>query len=251
VIPVFNQKDLLKRALNSVIDQTYDKDLFEIIVVDDGSTENMEKDLWEYWTNKDRLKDDIPEFFFHRFPENRGKLAARNKGMEIAAREWICWLDNGDCFIPTYLETLAQAIRQHPEAEIFNFGALVFQAPPFYSSVRDTFMPELRPDGRGHDSFKSGRISSGQFIFKKKLIAEPEIGFLPETKIAYGTDDSFAALAAKRYPGINEMYGQNEKGEWLPFGNPFGDDYYMFWVLTRKHKSVPLMSHLYLQYLKA
>lgn len=215
--------------------------------MDDGSTDDTQTVLQEM-----RLPY-APEVIIHVFPENKGKLAARNKGMELAEGEWICWLDSDDAYVPNYLATLAEAIRLNPAAEIFNFGAIVYQGDnqsPVRGSLRDTFLPELRPGGGGHVSFKSGRISSGQFVFKKALIAEQAIGFLPETRVAYGTDDSFAALAAQKWPGIGRLYGRREDGQWLPFGNPFGDDYAYFFALTREHESVPLMLPLYIQYLR-
>lgn len=243
IIPTYNRAKTLHRALLSLSNQTYDKSLFEIIVVDDGSTDETEAYLQEAIKIAPNL-----EVITHQ--KNRGRIAARNTGMGVAKGEWICWLDSDDEYVSTYLEVCANAITSLPMVEIFNFGAVVYDEPAFHSSLRDTFLPELSPNGRGHVSFKSGRIGTGSFIFKKALLAEPTIGLLPEAATPYGLDDSFPARATTKWPGLGELYGRNTDGQWKPFGNPWGDDYVMFFALTRNHISVPLNIHPYIQHVR-
>jgi glycosyltransferase involved in cell wall biosynthesis len=85
IIPVYNRMDLLPRAVRSVLNQTYDK--LEIIVVDDGSTEDIKGVL-------DILDDD--RIHFIRQTTNRGVAATRNIGIRSAQGEYIAFLDSDD-----------------------------------------------------------------------------------------------------------------------------------------------------------
>jgi glycosyltransferase involved in cell wall biosynthesis len=91
VIPTFNRSKLVVRAIDSVLNQTY-KD-YEIIVVDDGSTDNTSSILKPY-TGRVR-------YFYQ---ENQGPSAAKNKGIQLARGKWISILDSDDLWLPTKLE---------------------------------------------------------------------------------------------------------------------------------------------------
>jgi len=83
IIPTFNRANVVKRAINSVLDQTF-KD-FECIVVDDGSTDETDFVLSEF-SNKIKLVK----------TENRGVAAARNSGAKAAEGNFIAFLDSDD-----------------------------------------------------------------------------------------------------------------------------------------------------------
>lgn len=91
IIPTFNRGEIVVNALESVLAQTY-RD-YEIIVVDDGSTDNTRHKLSAY---RDRIR--------YVYQENGGASAARNKGLELARGEWISALDSDDTWLPTKLE---------------------------------------------------------------------------------------------------------------------------------------------------
>lgn len=242
IIPSYNRFEALKRALLSSVNQSYDKELYEIIIIDDGSTDNT-PDIVEF---SNELKNS-PSTKVIGLRENQGRLHARNIGMREARGDWICWLDSDDEYASNYLETLANAIQQFPEYSVFNFASIAF-SPDNVSSIWDTFVPEVRPDGRGHVGFRSGRITTGGFIFKRELLQS--VGFLPEAATPYGSDTSFPAIASQKYPEIRTFHGQNESGDWLPLGNPWGDDYYMFFALTRENLSKPLNLHINIKHLR-
>jgi len=90
VIPTYNRAAYLGRALQSVFAQTF-KD-FEVIVVDDGSTDNT-ADIVNAW------KDKIHYFY----QKNQGRAVARNKGIELAKGKYIAWLDSDDEWYPDRL----------------------------------------------------------------------------------------------------------------------------------------------------
>lgn len=241
IIPTFNRAHTILRALKSLINQTYAPGLFEIIIVDDGSTDQTQEIL-------QRFEVRGPVSIVHVFKENRGRIAARNKGLDFATKEWICWLDSDDEYVSTYLEVFARAITENPDTKIFTGGTVVYNEKTLQSSLRDAFMPGVRQDGRGCDKFKSGRVSTGGFVFEARL--GRAVGFLPEAATPYGDSNSFSAVATQKWPELAALYGQNEQKQWLPFGNPWGDDWLMFYLLTRENIPVAINYHPYLQHIR-
>jgi glycosyltransferase involved in cell wall biosynthesis len=93
IIPTHNRCDLLKRAVNSVINQSYSN--WELIVVDDGSTDGT-KELLE------SVKDDRILYIYQ---EHSERSTARNRGIEEAQGNYICFLDDDDEYKPQYLSS--------------------------------------------------------------------------------------------------------------------------------------------------
>lgn len=106
VIPTFNRATQVRNALNSVLAQRYQE--FEIIVVDDGSTDGTGDSIQEII----RLEGDGGKRIRYFFQPNQGSSVARNKGIEQARGEWIAFLDSDDVWLPEKLELQLQAIQQ-------------------------------------------------------------------------------------------------------------------------------------------
>jgi glycosyltransferase involved in cell wall biosynthesis len=92
ILPTYNRKHLLKETIESVLSQTY-KDL-EVIVVDDGSTDNTEHFISNF--NDERIT--------YIKQDHRGVSSARNKGIENAKGEYIAFLDSDDKWLPSKIE---------------------------------------------------------------------------------------------------------------------------------------------------
>lgn len=86
IIPVYNVKDYIEKCLDSVLNQDYKN--FEVIVIDDGSTDGGDK-ICDLYSNNDKIT------VIH--TENRGLAAARNLGIKHAKGEYIAFLDSDDC----------------------------------------------------------------------------------------------------------------------------------------------------------
>jgi len=91
IIPFYNGVEWLCEAVQSVLDQTYKN--FEIIVVNDGSTENLDAFINKYGTK-----------IIYKFQENKGPAAARNFAMSFATGEYVAFLDSDDIWLPTKTE---------------------------------------------------------------------------------------------------------------------------------------------------
>lgn len=110
IIPVYNRADLISETIESVLKQSYSD--FEVVLVDDCSTDKS-YEIIQHHANKDAR---IRTF---KFDENQGRCAARNKGLDLAQGEWICYLDSDDQYYSNHLQTITDLIQAYPEQPAF------------------------------------------------------------------------------------------------------------------------------------
>ena len=112
IMPTYNRKDIISEAIDSLLNQTYQK--FELIIVDDGSVD----DTYSYVKNKygKELKKGKIKYYYK---ENGGVCKARNYGLSKAGYEWITYLDSDNMVYPVFLETFAVAIQENPNVKTF------------------------------------------------------------------------------------------------------------------------------------
>ena len=107
IVPAYNVEKYIKTCLDSLINQTYSN--FEIIVINDGSTDQTEKILNEYESNpKIRIFSQ----------KNGGLSAARNQGLNLANGELVCFIDSDDSVKSDYLEKLAAPFFEDSNIDI-------------------------------------------------------------------------------------------------------------------------------------
>lgn len=128
VVPVYNVESYLDKCLQSICNQTYSK--IEIILVNDGSTDNSER-IMEKWSEKD---DRI--IILHQ--ENSGLSAARNKGLDKATGDWIVFVDSDDFISDNYVLKLLNSalindadlvICQYDKIDQYNKIHQIIQSP--------------------------------------------------------------------------------------------------------------------------
>ncbi|HEY0791748.1 MAG TPA: glycosyltransferase family A protein [Chthoniobacterales bacterium] len=125
VVPTFNRKHLLQRALQSVMRQSCQD--FELIVIDDGSTDGTEAMV----TGFSRVR--------YSRQQNKGPGAARNLGWEQATGDYLAFLDSDDLWFPWTLTTFAQCLEEH-QHPAFVSGHYF----PFYDERK---VREVKPEG--------------------------------------------------------------------------------------------------------
>ncbi|HEY1195828.1 glycosyltransferase family 2 protein [Flavobacterium sp.] len=108
IIPLYNKENFIGNTIQSVLDQTFQD--FEIIVVNDGSTDKSEEKLLSF-------KDSRIRYFSKK---NEGASTARNYGIEKANSDFITFLDADDYWYPTFLETMFTNISKIPEQKVFS-----------------------------------------------------------------------------------------------------------------------------------
>ncbi len=107
VIPLYNKGPYIARALNSVFTQTFQD--FEVIVVDDGSTDDGPAVVRGFDDPRIRMIQQ----------ENQGVSAARNRGIEAARAELVAFLDADDEWLPGQLKTIMQMRKKYPGAGLY------------------------------------------------------------------------------------------------------------------------------------
>ena len=116
VIPVYNVEDFLKDCINSIYNSPLDLLDFEVIAVNDGSTDNSLPILLEY---KKKYSN-----FFLIDQVNHGVSFARNRALEIAKGEYIFFLDSDDYFKKDALNNLMQVLKNDRNSTIFLFDSI-------------------------------------------------------------------------------------------------------------------------------
>lgn len=114
VIPAYNRAHMILDTLHTTLRQTYPH--YEVILVDDGSTDNTEEVV-------STIKD--PKFIYHK-KRNEERAVARNTGFQLAKGDYVTLLDSDDYLYPTHLEEAVQYIRakQMPEIIRFNYDVV-------------------------------------------------------------------------------------------------------------------------------
>ncbi len=107
IIPVYNSARFIGESLESVFAQTYPS--LEVLVVDDGSTDDTPKILEEFG---DRIKV-IRQ-------ENAGPAAARSRGFSASTADFVAFQDADDIWVPEKLELQMDRLQKRPEAELCN-----------------------------------------------------------------------------------------------------------------------------------
>ncbi len=131
IIPTYNRADFISVAVLSALNQTYSN--FEIIVIDDGSTDATEQVIGA-------LKH--PQLFYYK-KQNAERAAARNFGIEKAKGDYITFLDSDDFLLPHHFQTALDFINKNYEPPLFyqlnNFvdqdGKVLSQIGPISGSL--------------------------------------------------------------------------------------------------------------------
>ena len=119
IIPVFNRSEMVIKAVNSVLDQTYRP--IEIILVNDGSTDDTGKVL-------DSLAQDHPDEIRVIHKENGGPGLAREEGRKISRGEFIQYLDSDDWILANKFTDQINALVENPDCDIA-YGTTMFVGP--------------------------------------------------------------------------------------------------------------------------
>jgi glycosyltransferase involved in cell wall biosynthesis len=113
ILPTYNRAHTLARCIDSIIRQTYSD--WELIIVDDGSTDDTEALVRSY--HDVRIK--------YVYQENQERSAARNHGIRLAQGEWLCFQDSDDEYLPEHLEILSDGIQSlHSSIDVVRSGVL-------------------------------------------------------------------------------------------------------------------------------
>jgi cellulose synthase/poly-beta-1,6-N-acetylglucosamine synthase-like glycosyltransferase len=134
VIPTHNRADLLRAALDSVFRQELRN--FEVIVVDDGSTDNLSS-----------VRDDFRDRVEFVRQEQTGPGAARNRGANVAQGDYLAFLDSDDLWFPWTLAVYDELIREHHSPAVLSARFVEFSSQSELSSTQQAVVhSESFPD---------------------------------------------------------------------------------------------------------
>lgn len=115
IIPTFNRVEKVSKAIESVLNQSYTN--FEILVMDDGSSDNTGSVVKEYKDN--RIK-------YEWAPNSGGPATPRNRGLRIASGNWVAFLDADDVWYKSRLLVTAEDISRSPNTEVFCHDEILY-----------------------------------------------------------------------------------------------------------------------------
>jgi len=120
VIPTYNKAQYLKEAIESVLNQTYKN--IEIIVIDDGSTDESREVVNSFTPSILNTKYRILNPIIYFWQENKGAAMARNTGIKKAKGKYIAFLDSDDLWLREKLEKQVSFMEENPETGLLGTG---------------------------------------------------------------------------------------------------------------------------------
>jgi glycosyltransferase involved in cell wall biosynthesis len=187
VIPLYNKEKYIKRAVNSILTQTHQ--CFELIVVNDGSTDSS-------LTKAEGIKDERIRIVDQ---ENLGESAARNRGIEEAKHELIAFLDADDKWEPECLENLVRAAEKYLDAKMIGVAHKIISPEGEMIYPEFKYVPEK--EGIIENYFKAALewhpICASAVVIRKEVFDRLG-GFTVEMR--YGEDSFMWSKVALNYP---------------------------------------------------
>lgn len=239
IVPLYNKAPYVRRALDSIISQTYTD--WELIIVDDGSTDNSAAICEEYLKN---IKHQTSRIIHQ---QNAGVASARNNGVKASKGDYVAFLDADDWWEPNFLDEIDKLIIDYPDAGIYATNYIYYKpgkthvalklerryinypeaylqstAMPVWTGV--TCMPRKVFDEMG--GFPVGVKLGEDFLLWAKTALHYKVAFC-EKALAYYNNDVPTSLRATRNlhepkkhmlfnlaPLEVEIVKQVERGKW-------------------------------------
>jgi len=193
VMPTYNRRNYIRESLDSVLSQDFSD--YEVIVVDDGSTDGTEKMVRPY---QDRIR--------YIRQENRGAGAARNVGIRKARGQYIAFMDSDDLARPHHLKSLSSFLDRNPDCAMVvgNGGYLEGNYRNRSTIISSKRVKRLKQRGVTVKELFDGRVVRLQGTMTRKSVFE-EIGLLDEWfRLSYDLDLALRIIKDHQIGFINE-----------------------------------------------
>lgn len=183
IIPVYNKKRYINRCLDSILEQTYKS--FEVILINDGSTDGSEKICDDYKEKDKRIK------VIH--IENAGVSNARNIGLDVAKGEYVQFVDSDDYLDPIMLESLIE-VMEHYKSDIIISG---IKKIDHNNKLLKEVIPRLyglKNKKQMFEEFSDEQFSTGIYgcisnkLIRRQIIKEKKLKFNTNIKLAEDLD---------------------------------------------------------------
>ena len=229
IIPSYNRAPIINRAIQGVLDQTFED--FEIVIVDDGSTDNTKEILQEY-TGDTRIK--------YIYQTNAGVCAARNTGAKEAKGDYLIFLDSDDTVEESWLEDFYDLAYQNKELLFCSMKIVKPDSSEYFVSALDPYK-----NGRS-----KGNSLAGSWAIKKDVFLR--VGLFDENmKCGENVELRFRLDSEKLSIGIidnyNFTYFESLNGGSRNLKNTIDSNLY----IIKKHSNLfnkhPILLRLYYQ----
>lgn len=195
IIPVYNVEKFLNRCLDSVLEQSYQN--FEVICINDGSTDNSLQILEKYAKNDARIK------IFTQ--SNQGVSVARNNGMQRMTGDYVCFIDADDYVEKDFLEMLVNSAQKN-DADVVQSGYI--QCNKRFVQKEKTCISFENIMNEMHRGFVWNKL------WKADLLRKNQLYFLPHVIYEDVAFCSMGAFYAKKwniidYAGYHYTYNPN------------------------------------------
>lgn len=197
IVPVYNTESYLEKCLNSILNQTYEN--IEIIIIDDGSTDNSYKILQKFQNKNKRIR--LLQ------QKNSGQGVARNKGIEISKGEYIFFIDSDDRVTENMVEEMVSEIEK-TDSDFSSF-LIAFEDSKSQKIYKKKFNSTILKNDEIYQNtleIKDIFIVPWNKIYKRKFLVDNEIYF---PKIKKNEDILFIhklAFFSKKCSFINKIF---------------------------------------------
>lgn len=199
VIPTYNKKDFLEITLTALGLQTYPSEKYEVVVINDGSTDQTE-------TLVSSLK--TPYQINYTRQENKGRSSARNHGIEKAKGETIIFIDDDCVPAPSFIESHMKYHREHDTAVVLGYKYLTFsQMLPDRSSRKELLIETL---DRHEPLHPLRELPDGTMLIHPQNFCDRDAGFDRLVQLSYAGE-------RPRWEQAYEVYTPQLKGFVLPW----------------------------------
>lgn len=181
IIPTHNRQNLLPIAVDSVLRQTFCD--YELIIVDDGSTDNTKEKLSDF-LSKEKIR--------YIYQPHSGVSKARNEGTKNSRGEYIAFLDSDDRFCQEKLAITYSYIKQHPDCKIFHTEEIWYRR----GELLEQKLYHKKPHGQVfRQAIKSCCISISTAVIKRDVFKK--IGHFDEGLLACEDYDFWLRVSSK------------------------------------------------------
>jgi len=188
IIPTYNRRAYVQEAIDSVLAQTCTD--YEIIVVDDGSTDGTGEVLRERYGS----------LVVYAWQENQGVSAARNAAIRACTGEFVALLDSDDLWLPRKLERQMAAFEQHPDtALVYSFGAEIDEKGFELGSGGHLGQDLPEPDRPFESLLQGCWIPALTAVFRRECLTD--VGYFDEGLVGAADWDMWLKIA-ERWPVV-------------------------------------------------
>ncbi len=191
VIPCYNGKDFIAETLQSVLNQTYTN--FEIIIVDDGSTDSTKKIISNY------LNDNRVNYCYQK---NQGVSTARNYGLTLAKGKYVCFLDADDLIEPDFIKKRVLFLQNHSYYSACGTSINIIDEKAkstsiWHIGIHDNFLKQILTYKTAYSTCPSNYLFYREVLLKNNLLFNTSLS---------SSADRFFLIECSRFIEIGLLY---------------------------------------------